>query len=98
GTMSVNGFRFPLVQLGPEQEELRREVRAFLAEEAASGGFTPSADSWGASLSPEFSRKLGARGWLGMTWPKKYGGHERSTLDRYVVTEDRKSTRLNSSH
>jgi acyl-CoA dehydrogenase len=31
---------------------------------------------------------LGARGWIGMTWPKRYGGHERSTLERYVVLEE----------
>ena len=86
--MSANGFRFPAIQLGPEQEELRREVRAFLVEERRNGGFTPMADCWGAGLSPEFSRKLGAQGWLGMTWPKQYGGHERSMLDRYVVTEE----------
>ena len=81
-------FRFPAVQLGPEQEELRREVRAFLTEEVRTGGFRPAADSWASKLSPEFSRKLGARGYLAMTWPKKYGGHERSALDRYVVTEE----------
>ena len=28
------------------------------------------------------------KGWIGMTWPKKYGGHERSFLERYVVTEE----------
>jgi acyl-CoA dehydrogenase len=31
---------------------------------------------------------MGARGWIGMTWPKRYGGQERSFLDRYVVTEE----------
>ena len=36
----------------------------------------------------KFSRKVGARGWIGMTWPKQYGGHERSHLERYVVTEE----------
>jgi hypothetical protein len=25
---------------------------------------------------------------LGMTWPKQYGGHERSALERYAVTEE----------
>ena len=35
-----------------------------------------------------FTRKVGAKGWIGMTWPKKYGGHERSHLERYVVTEE----------
>mgnify|MGYP000751460570 CR=1 FL=1 len=28
------------------------------------------------------------RGWIGMTWPKKYGGQERSYMERYVVTEE----------
>jgi alkylation response protein AidB-like acyl-CoA dehydrogenase len=36
----------------------------------------------------EFSRKLGARGWIGMVWPKRYGGHERSALERYVLLEE----------
>ena len=38
--------------------------------------------------SRDFSRRVGAKGWIGMTWPKKYGGHERSFLERYVVTEE----------
>jgi alkylation response protein AidB-like acyl-CoA dehydrogenase len=37
---------------------------------------------------PTFSRRLGERGWVGMTWPKRYGGHERSYIDRYVVLEE----------
>lgn len=36
----------------------------------------------------DFSRALGARGWIGMTWPKAYGGHERSAFERYVVLEE----------
>jgi len=28
------------------------------------------------------------RAWIGMTWPKKYGGRERSFLERYVLTEE----------
>ncbi len=31
---------------------------------------------------------MGERGWIGMTWPKQYGGHERSALERYVVLEE----------
>lgn len=37
---------------------------------------------------PDFSRKMGARGWIGMTWPKEYGGGERSSFERYVVLEE----------
>ena len=40
------------------------------------------------SADPAFSRKLGERGWIGMTWPARYGGHERSQLERYVVIEE----------
>ena len=36
----------------------------------------------------DFSRRMGERGWIGMTWPKKYGGHERTALERYVVLEE----------
>ena len=68
-------------------EKLRGEVRAFLAKELA--GMTPQqkASSWG-GRNPEFSKKMAAQGWVGMTWPKKYGGHERSALERYVVLEE----------
>jgi alkylation response protein AidB-like acyl-CoA dehydrogenase len=31
---------------------------------------------------------MAQRGWIGMTWPKRYGGHERSSLERYVVLEE----------
>jgi alkylation response protein AidB-like acyl-CoA dehydrogenase len=69
-------------------EEVRAEVRAFLAEELAAGTFTTHADTWLSGVDPAFSKKLGERGWLGMTWPKKYGGHERSAMERYAVTEE----------
>jgi alkylation response protein AidB-like acyl-CoA dehydrogenase len=44
-------------------------------------------DSWINGYSREFSRELGARGWIGMTWPVEYGGHGRTALERFVVTE-----------
>ena len=45
------------------------------------------AESW-TGLDPDFSRAMGKKGWIGMTWPKQYGGHERSALERYVVLEE----------
>ena len=42
----------------------------------------------GEAYNRAFSKSVGAKGWIGMTWPKKYGGHERSQLERYVVTEE----------
>lgn len=80
-------FEFPPFRLPESAEALRREVRAFLREELPKDTTDERFKSWN-TASPEFSRKLGARGWIGMTWPKEYGGGERSFLDRYVVTEE----------
>ncbi len=80
-------IRFEPCELPPEAEALREEVRAFLAEELADYSPQQRAKSW-AHGDPEFSRKMGRRGWIGMTWPKKYGGHERSAFERYVVQEE----------
>lgn len=81
-------IQFDQLRLPPECERLREEVRAFIAEEIDAGTIKPSGATGGDSFSREFSRKVGAKGWLGMTWPKKYGGHERTFLERYVVTEE----------
>ncbi|MDT7775902.1 MAG: hypothetical protein QOC67_4826 [Pseudonocardiales bacterium] len=78
----------PSVGLAPETEELRAEVREFLAKERAEGRFVPRCDVWLSGWDERFSRELGARGWLGMTLPTEYGGHGRTALDRYVVTEE----------
>lgn len=71
----------------PEAEALRLEVRDFLAAELAGRSPLARAESWN-GIDAEFSRKLAARGWVGMTWPARYGGHERSMLERYAVMEE----------
>jgi acyl-CoA dehydrogenase len=80
-------FRFEPIDLPSECEALRAEVRAFIADELAAGHWTPNSD-FGSHRSADFSRRLGARGWIGMTWPKRYGGGGRSMLERYVATEE----------
>lgn len=80
-------IQFDPIRLPPEAERLRAEVREFLAGEIEAGTFDP-ADPDGATFNREFSRRVGERGWIGMTWPKKYGGAERSYLERYVVNEE----------
>jgi alkylation response protein AidB-like acyl-CoA dehydrogenase len=67
---------------------LRDEVRAFLLDERRSGSYTPRSDAWMTAFDAQFSSRLAARGWVGMTIPKRYGGQERSHLDRLVVTEE----------
>jgi len=67
--------------------DLRAEVRAFLTEYGAEHGRDEWVESW-MGHSAVVSKALGDRGWIGMTWPRKYGGGERSFLERYVVTEE----------
>lgn len=79
-------FVFEPCELPPGAEALRDEVRAFLEAEAASILVPARARSW-AGFDAEFSRKLGQKGWLGMTWPEPWGAG-RSALERYVVIEE----------
>ena len=68
-------------------EALREEVRDFLSTELRERTPQQRAESW-SGHDRSFSRKMGERGWLGMMWPKQYGGHERTALERYVVLEE----------
>lgn len=70
----------------PVALRLRAEVRAFLAEHERY--LTRRNSDFTAGYDPAFSRLLGERGWIGMTWPRALGGAERSFFERYVVTEE----------
>jgi len=83
----MQSLYFEPCELPPEAEALRAEIRAFLAEELADMPAEARSRSW-AGGDAEFSRRLGARGWIGMRFPKEYGGQERSALERYVVVEE----------
>jgi alkylation response protein AidB-like acyl-CoA dehydrogenase len=77
---------FSALELPPSARALQREVREFLRTELAALGFTPHLGH--AEFHAGFTRRVAERGWIGMTWPKRYGGQERSYLDRFVVTEE----------
>ena len=81
-------LQLPTVQFTEAQQQFRLDVRTFLQDAIAKGQFVPKCDSWLSGDDPAFSKLIGAQGWIGMTWPKKYGGQERSTLDRYILTEE----------
>lgn len=85
--MSANFFQFSAFNLPPETEDLRMRVRAFLDRELGERDLSRRGQTW-SGADPAFSMKMGAEGWIGMTWPKHYGGHERSSLERYVVLEE----------
>jgi alkylation response protein AidB-like acyl-CoA dehydrogenase len=65
----------------------RSQIRAFLGAELGGIPAYRKSNSWSV-FDAAFSRKLAAQGWIGMTWPKEYGGHERSAIERYVLLEE----------
>ena len=81
-------LQFDQIRLPPECERLRDDVRAFLADEIAKGTFNPNRPGHGDTHDRAFSKRIGAKGWIGMTWPEHYGGGGRSMLERYVATEE----------
>ena len=80
-------LRFLPAALPEAAEKLREEVRELLEETRTAGVWSADGLSWW-GRNPALSRALGAAGFIGMTWPRQYGGAERSYLERYAVTEE----------
>lgn len=83
--MALASFQYH--RIPADVEPLRAEVRRFLATALKDRSALRRADSW-MGADPAFSRELGCRGWLGMTLPHQYGGHDASPWARYVVIEE----------
>jgi len=71
-----------------EQEKFRKEVRDFLEGEIKQGLWEPECDAWIERYDPGFTKRVAAKGWIGLTWPKEYGGQGRSFVDRLILTEE----------
>ena len=78
-------------ELGPEERAFEAEVEAFLRDHASPDVMdaNPEQLSQTVDTAPKraFMRKLAERGWLGMSWPKEYGGQERPGIYDYILTE-----------
>jgi 3-oxocholest-4-en-26-oyl-CoA dehydrogenase alpha subunit len=79
------------IALTPDQERLREELREYFAALV-----TPEVKAGLASATGEFGddvvykkviRQLGTDGWLGIGWPKEYGGQARSMVDQLIFTD-----------
>ncbi len=68
-------------------ENIRPAIRALAEAAVAETALDQRARSW-QGFDANFSRKLGAAGFLGLTLPKRYGGHERGPFARFVVVEE----------
>ncbi|HXZ36073.1 MAG TPA: acyl-CoA dehydrogenase family protein, partial [Thermodesulfobacteriota bacterium] len=71
-----------------EQNKFRQTVRDFLQAELKAGTFVAKSGGLAEGSSQEFSKKMAQRGWIGMTWPKQYGGQGRSYVDKVILNEE----------
>ena len=82
----------------PEQEALRHEVRAFIASNVTSeilaergqseSNTAPGRGPGSGSATRELYRKINERGWLGIAYPKEYGGQGGDRISQYIVEEE----------
>jgi alkylation response protein AidB-like acyl-CoA dehydrogenase len=82
--------KVPDMALTTAADAFRVEVRAWLAAnwDGAYPAETLSLPVNHRKARQEFSRKLGAKGWLGITWPRAYGGQERTALEHLAFEEE----------
>lgn len=71
-----------------EQKAFREEIREFLKRELETIKFRTRQNSWVEGVSKEFSQKLAKKGWIGLTWPKQYGGQGKGYVDRMILVEE----------
>ncbi|MCC2597097.1 acyl-CoA dehydrogenase family protein [Pusillimonas sp. MFBS29] len=76
-----------LTEIPAEDEALRTEIRAFLAQTVGQLAPDVRARSW-MGFDAEFSRRLAQRGWLGLTLPARYGGADKGPFARFVLSEE----------
>jgi len=77
----------------PEQEELRRELRAYFGrlmtperQEALTS--TAGGEIGVGNVYRETVTQMGRDGWLALGWPKEYGGQARSTMDQLIFSDE----------
>ena len=73
----------------PEQQALRDELRAYFARLVTPEYQAELAESEGGGpLYMKAVRQLGADGWLGLGWPKEYGGQGRTPVEQFIFFDE----------
>lgn len=81
------------LDLTPEETAFRDEVRGFLQRELTPEVWREHRDPdeqgmWSAQFTKAFRRKLGAAGYIGMGWPREYGGGGRSRIYQAIFWDE----------
>jgi alkylation response protein AidB-like acyl-CoA dehydrogenase len=78
-------------ELSEEEQAFQKEVEAFLEANRSPDVMDPNPEQLSQTVETPpkraFMRKLAEQGWLGMSWPKEFGGQERSGIYDFILTE-----------
>ncbi|MFF7749246.1 acyl-CoA dehydrogenase family protein [Streptomyces sp. NPDC007971] len=73
----------------PEQQRLRNELRTYFAELVPAGAYARYTDPAAQKrFYRETVRRLGADGWLGVGWPKEYGGRGMTAMEQFIFFDE----------
>ena len=74
---------------GPEHEELRQELRAYYDQLLTPEIVDQLANSEGVGpVARSVVLQMAADGWLGIGWPKEYGGQGRGFIDQFIFFDE----------
>ena len=75
---------------GEREESFRAEVRRFIEVEAPATFACQNEDQGFGSgaWSFSFTRRLGEKGLIGLTWPERFGGHNKPLVDQFILYEE----------
>jgi len=77
------------IDLSPDQLALRQELRAYFGRVMTDERRRALRDSdAGGSAYREVVRQMGADGWLGVGWPKEYGGRGLTALEQLIFFDE----------
>ncbi|GAA3543101.1 acyl-CoA dehydrogenase family protein [Nocardioides daeguensis] len=79
------------IDLEPQQVALREELREYFAQlvtpEIRAGLASATGEFGEAGVYKDVIRQIGRDGWLGIGWPKEYGGQARSMVEQLIFTD-----------
>ncbi len=79
------------IDLEPQQIALREELREYFAQlvtpEIRAGLASATGEFGEAGVYRDVIRQIGSDGWLGIGWPKEYGGQARSMVEQLIFTD-----------
>ena len=77
------------IDYSPDQRALREELRAYFAHMMTSELLQEITGSEGGGpLYRKALRQMGADGWLGIGWPKEWGGQGRTPLEQFIFSDE----------